>query len=117
MAAEESFHGISLADLEAAMALLGEADAAIKALDTRRRAAVNDRKATEATLRDLLVEVVDGVKGAPNHGQNGRLYRAMGYVPRRERASGLIRPGSASQASESEAPGAAGASGNAEAAA
>ena len=39
-----------------------------------------------------MLNVVDGVKGnTAKYGANSSLYKAMGYVPRDERASGLTR--------------------------
>jgi len=48
-------------------------------------------------LNEAILNVVYGVKGdVTKHGADGSLYKAMGYVPRSERASGLTRKKSTS---------------------
>jgi len=54
--------------------------------DSRTRR-INSDQATN----DLLLLVVNAVKGDPAEGENGPLYAAMGYVPKNQRRSGLSR--------------------------
>ncbi len=98
-APEETFGGKSLADLEAGIALLGEAAEKVQVLRNNGSAALKMRKEQETDLRDLLLAIANGVRGAEAYGEDSPLYRAMGFVPRSERSSGLTRP-----PSESEAP-------------
>ena len=38
------------------------------------------------------LNIVNGVRSAPGFGENSALYKAMGYVPKNDRRSGLVRP-------------------------
>ena len=52
-------------------------------------ASKRDQAAPELLL--VLQGVVQAVCGDPEETQNGELYAAMGYVPKNQRASGLVR--------------------------
>lgn|ERR1035437_8031327 len=54
--------------------------------DSRTRRANSDR-----VTNDLLLLVVNAVKGDPQEGEDSPLYAAMGYVPKSSRRSGLSR--------------------------
>ena len=56
----------------------------------------NRNNADEPT-NDVCLAVVNGVRSHPDYGENSALYKAMGYVPKRERKSGLVRPSDATQ--------------------
>ncbi len=45
--------------------------------------------------------VVNSVKGTPGFGPDSPLYRALGYIRKSERRSGLSRPGSSTSGSSS----------------
>ncbi len=92
-APEDTFGGKSLADLEADIALLGEAVEKVRVHRSNGSAALRVRKEQEADLKKLLLVIANGVRGAEAHGEDSPLYRAMGFVPRSERSSGLTRPG------------------------
>jgi hypothetical protein len=90
-APEAVFAGKTLADLETAVAALEESSEDLKIKDQARSAAVRTRDEKLGRLSTLLRTVVRGVQGHPQYGEDSPLYRAMGYVPFSERASGLTR--------------------------
>jgi hypothetical protein len=49
---------------------------------------VGERKTADAALRETLSLVINAVRGNPQFGQNSSLYRAMGFTPTGERATG-----------------------------
>jgi hypothetical protein len=52
---------------------------------------VSKRDTASGPALETVQGVVSGVKGDPEEGQNGELYAAMGYVPKNQRATGLVR--------------------------
>ena len=87
-AATESFAGMTLeqfiAATENAMTVrenLADANALISSL-------IGERNAADAQLRDTLSLVINAVRGNRQFGQNSSLYRAMGFTPTSERATG-----------------------------
>jgi BMFP domain-containing protein YqiC len=52
---------------------------------------IQERELADATTRELINRVVIAVRGDSRHGMDSAMYRAMGYVTRSERASGLKR--------------------------
>jgi BMFP domain-containing protein YqiC len=52
---------------------------------------IQERELADATTRELISRVVNSVRGDSRHGMDSAMYRAMGYVTRSERASGLKR--------------------------
>ena len=61
--------------------------------------AVSKRDAAAILLLDLIQGVVAAVRGDPTETQNGELYSAMGYVPKNQRSTGLVRRGKSVPAS------------------
>ena len=92
IAPDATFGGKTLADFEAANVPFREAVGKVEALTIRRSAAIKARDQEEDVLKDLLILIAHGVRSAPAHGEDSPLCRAMGFVPKSERASGLIRP-------------------------
>ena len=95
LAPEQNFGGKSVADLEAAIGLLEDAAGVLKLQEVKRSAAVKVRNEQESALGVILLAVAHGVRGDPAYGEDSPLYRAMGFVPKSERNSGLTRRGSA----------------------
>ena len=97
------FAGKTLADLETAIAAHTganlEVDKASKALS----AALKTRGDENTALNELLQVIVRGVAGHADYGDNSPLYRAMGFIPRSERASGLTRKGTKANPPEADA--------------
>lgn len=48
---------------------------------------------------------MQGVCGDPEETQNGELYAAMGYVPKNQRAAGLVRAGTVAKRTAGEGGG------------
>ena len=69
-----------------------DALAEIASLEAQLAHAVSKRDAEARLLLPDLQGVVNAVKGDREEGgENGELYAAMGYVPKDERATGLVR--------------------------
>lgn len=85
------FGGKSLADLEAALEAVKQANEEVKIRNEARSAAVRIRNQKLNELAPLTRLIVKGVQAHPKHGENSPLYRAMGFVPFSERGSGLTR--------------------------
>ena len=86
-----SFGGMTLAEFESAVAPSTEIRNTVTELETELAAALGRRALADIVTNEKLKLVVNAVKGNPAHGENSELYRAMGYVPSGERASGLTR--------------------------
>ncbi len=93
LAPDESFGGMSLVEFEEATESSVSTREKIEVLKTQSLAAIQQRKLADEELRNKLVLVINSVRGAPAHGENSPLYRALGYVPKNGRASGLTRKG------------------------
>jgi len=92
LAKDESFGDYTLAQFQQLQAdAQTEADA-LAALDAGYTEAMMQRDEAHGTLNEAMLNIVDGVKGnTVKYGADSALYKAMGYVPRSERASGLSR--------------------------
>ena len=52
---------------------------------------INERNQARAAVKETLVSLSDAVRGDVSHGLNSNFYRALGFIPKRERKSGLTR--------------------------
>ncbi len=52
---------------------------------------INERDQAREALRETLVSLANAVRGEASHGLNSNFYRALGFIPKRERNSGLTR--------------------------
>jgi hypothetical protein len=95
LAPDESFGGMSLVEFEEATEPAVVVRDLIENLKTQTLAALQQRKLADEELRNKLLLVIHSIRGAPAHGENSPMYRALGYVPKNERASGLTRKGGA----------------------
>lgn len=92
LAKDDSFGGYTLAQFQQLQANAQDTSANLGTLDAGYADAMMQRDAAHDTLNTAMLNVVDGVKGnTAKYGANSSLYKAMGYVPRDERASGLTR--------------------------
>ena len=92
LANADSFGGLTLAQFQQLQTDAQNKSATLTTLDAGYTDALMQRDAAHDALTTAMLNVVDGVKGdTAKHGANGSLYKAMGYVPRDERASGLTR--------------------------
>lgn len=89
---------MTLAEFETTTAALAESQAVLLALEARTSAAIKARDEAEKLARQAIRKVGNGVRSSPAHGEDSRLYRAMGYVPESERHTGLTRKGGSSPA-------------------
>jgi hypothetical protein len=91
MAPDATFAGMTLAQFEDAasppLTLRGE----IVALERQWEGKKAERLIADASANELLDLVVNSVRGTPGFGQDCALYRALGYVRKSERKSGLTR--------------------------
>ena len=92
LAKDDSFGGYTLVQFQQLQADAQGKSANLAALDAGYTDALMQRDAAHNALNEAMLNVVDGVKGdTAKYGANSSLYKAMGYVPRDERASGLTR--------------------------
>ena len=92
LAKDDSFGGLTLAQFQQLQTDAQNKSATLTTLDAGYTDAMMQRDASHEALNQAMLNVVDGVKGdMAKHGANSSLYKAMGYVPRDERASGLTR--------------------------
>ena len=90
LAKDNSFGGFTLAQFQQLLADAQGKSANLTVLDAGYTDSLMQRDAAHNALNEAMLNIVDGVKGnTASHGANSSLYKAMGYVPRDERASGL----------------------------
>ena len=85
------FFGLTLEDYKLRAKAFLDARAAIARLEEQISLEVSKRDAAAIPLIDLVQSIVSSVCGDPEEGHNGELYSAMGYVPKNQRATGLVR--------------------------
>src|ERR1035437_2676487 len=92
LAKDDSFGGYTLVQFQQLQADAQSKSANLAALNAGYTDALMQKDATHDTVSEAMLNIVDGVKGdTAKHGANSSLYKAMGYAPRDERASGLTR--------------------------
>jgi len=90
-APDASFAGMSLTEFESRSLPVLEVREQLGVAQVRVKGLVIVRDQADLELRDLLGLLVNAVRGDANHGADSALYRAIGYVPKSEIASGLTR--------------------------
>jgi len=90
-APDETFANRSLAQFEAETAAATEVRERIKAAQTQLAGLIGERKNADLAMNDLMILIAHAVRGNPEYGENSPLYRALGFVPKNERKSGLKR--------------------------
>ena len=93
IAPSTSFAQLTLAQFEAATDTALTVRQEIDALERQLVAKKVDRDLADQAANDLMDRVVNSVRGTPGYGADCSLYRAMGYVRKSERRSGLTRKG------------------------
>ena len=92
MCPDKVFYGLTLGDFKLRAQPFLDARNEIVDLETQVSRAVVKRDVAAVPLIDLLQGVVSAVKGDPTlGGHNGEVYAAMGYVPKNQRSTGLVR--------------------------
>ena len=64
----------------------------VESLDNQLTVSRQNRNNADEVSNETCLAVVNEVKSHPSHGENSALYKTMGYVPKNERKSGLVRP-------------------------
>jgi len=83
---DKPFFRMSLADFRVIVAPSGAARERIASLKAQLREAVKECEAADRVTRRAIVQVVNGVKGDPDEGEDGDLLSAMGYMKHTVRA-------------------------------
>ena len=92
LAPTAQFAGLTLAQFEARVKPSFDTRTEVSTLETQLKAARQSRKNADVVSNDDALNIVNGVRSAPGFGENSALYRAMGYIPKNDRRSGLVRP-------------------------
>ena len=88
-APETKFSGMTLEEFKTAVFASLDARHRLEDLRLEIKGVIGTRNAGDLVILDLLPRIEAGVVADPNQGANSALYRAMNYVPKIERASGL----------------------------
>lgn len=91
LAPQATFAGMTLAQFTEATQPPLEEREQLSLLALMQAAALRRRGAADVAARDRLALVIDAVRGDPAYGEDSALYRALGYIPKSERRSGLTR--------------------------
>jgi len=97
VAKDETFAGMTLAQFKAKVKPSLDYRTELETLERQLTAARRNRDLADAVSNTECLIVVDGVKIHREYGENSALYKTMGYVPKDERRSGLVRPSSLEQ--------------------
>lgn len=91
MAPDATFAGMTLTEFEEAVAPPVKLRGEIVALERQWEGKKAEKLIADAAANELLDLVVNSVRGTPGFGSDCALYRALGYVRKSERKSGLTR--------------------------
>ena len=95
-----SFGGLTLEQFKAAIQPSLDARSAMVEAMSQFTAAMVQRDNADAAALRIAEQVAAGVVANPQESNDGELYRAMGYVRKSERASGLTRKGVSANAAQ-----------------
>ena len=98
LAPASNFAGMTLAEFKTAVEPSKAERIRTAELEAELAGAAGRRALADLNTNEKLKLVVAAVKGDPSHGENSPLYRAMGYIPMADRASGLTRKVAAPEA-------------------
>ena len=87
----KTFGGMTLDQYKARIKPSYDARGLIKSLDVQMTTAIADREDADVETLAANQDVVKGVVGDKEFGEDSALYEAMGYVRKSERKSGLSR--------------------------
>ena len=91
LAPQDLFAGMTLTEFETATAPSLTLRDEILALEKQLEGRKADRMTADNTVNTTMELLVNSVRGTPGFGQDSSLYRAMGYIRKSERSSGLTR--------------------------
>ena len=97
-APEAVFGKMSLHQFQAASSPTLDTREKISQLQLQIKGLLAARNTADAATKAMLIRVAAGVVSDPDYGINSALYRALNYIPRNERASGLTRKTKAGEA-------------------
>ncbi len=92
LAPDAQFAGLTLAQFKARVKPSFDTRTEVTNLETQLKAARQTRRNADEVSNADALNVVNGVRSAPGYGENSALYKAMGYIPKNDRRSGLVRP-------------------------
>jgi len=95
MAPTAVFAGMTLAEFEVASAPPLNLRDEIAAIERLREGKKAEKQIADTKANELLILVVNSLRGTPGFGEDCALYRAFGYVRKSDRKSGLTRKGNA----------------------
>jgi len=101
LAKDASLGGSTLADFQALVQPSLDARAKIATIESELKECVQERDAADAKSHVECIRIVNAIRSDKNFGPNSGLYKALGYVPENERASGLHRKGGPAPAPQS----------------
>ena len=88
---EKSFGGMTLAEFKTKTQPSIDDRTALDQLRAQTKGAIIRRLRDDTVTEATILQVVNGVLADATEGPNGDLYKAMGYIPRAQRRSGLHR--------------------------
>ncbi len=91
LADKKTFGGMTLADFQAIVQTSLADRSALQALHAQVTNALAQRNADDIASMAAVQAMVKGVVADPDEGDNSALYKALGYIPKSERRSGLTR--------------------------
>ena len=95
VASSTQFGGMTLAQFKVKVNPSLDYRTEVATLDNQLVVARQNRNNADEVSNDVCLAVVNGVRSHPDFGENSALYKAMGYIPKNERKSGLVRPSDA----------------------
>jgi len=95
LAPTAQFAGLTLAQFKTKVQPSFDTRTEVSTLETQLTAARQSRRNADAVSNEDALNIVNGVRSAPGYGENSALYKAMGYIPKNDRRSGLVRPSTA----------------------
>ena len=90
-AVNATFAGMTRAQYNSKVKPSLDARARVSELNQQLAAALVERENADVISSEVALQVVNSVKGDPNHGEDSPLYDALGYVRKSARKSGLTR--------------------------
>ena len=98
LAPTAEFAGLTPAQFQAKVEPSFTIRAQIASLQQQIKALRHARNSADRVSNKEVLKVISCVRSASEFGEDSALYKAMGYVPKSERKSGLVRPGATAAA-------------------
>ena len=91
LAPEKVFAGLTLTQFKAKVKASLDTREEIATLESQLGSELTNRDTADVTSLFTVNQVVNSIKGDPDHGEDSALYEALGYVRKSDRKSGLKR--------------------------